>query len=181
MAKKTLPLLLLTGPVGIGKSSVGLAVSQILSTQNILHALVDLDHLRNVFPARKSDPFNEKIGQQNLAAVWKNYKKIGVSCLIVPTVIDRQETIEDFYKSVPGANLFIARLYAPIPTIHSRLRSRETDELEWYLNRAVELVEIFEKNQFENVAVNAGDRIIADIAQEIVEHWNPLGLIATKR
>lgn len=174
MTQEATPLLVITGPVGIGKTSVSFAISKLLNKRGIPHAVIDLDQLRYAYPVHKNDRYNERLGQKNLASVWHNFKEFGAKCLIVPTVIDKGETIEDFRRSVPNSEIFIVRLHAPIQTVHSRLRNRESDELEWYLNRAEKLIEVFEQNKFEHAVVDTENKIIKEIAKEVVELWSPL-------
>jgi len=55
-------LLILTGSVGVGKSSVAYAISKILSSIKISNVVVDLDHIRDAHPKPKNDPFHMNLG-----------------------------------------------------------------------------------------------------------------------
>jgi len=68
-----IPVIVVTGPVGVGKSSVAAAMSQLLDQTGMPHALIDLDALRWCHPSPAHDPFHIALGLRNLAAVWTNY------------------------------------------------------------------------------------------------------------
>ena len=59
-------VLLVTGPVGVGKSSVASEVSELLDQAGVAHALVDVDSLRWCYPRRSSDPFRIELAMNNL-------------------------------------------------------------------------------------------------------------------
>ncbi len=42
----TVPTLIITGPIGVGKTSVAGEVSEQLDKANVAHALIDIDSLR---------------------------------------------------------------------------------------------------------------------------------------
>lgn len=84
---KTIPVLNIIGPVGIGKTSVAFAISDIFQydySQVLPHALIDLDDVRHAWPAPENDPFNMELGFKNLASVWRSYEEAGAKCLIYP-------------------------------------------------------------------------------------------------
>lgn len=175
MTHSTVPVLLLIGPAGVGKTSTAYAVSDILKTQDIPHAIVDLDRLRDVFPAPKNDQYSEIVGQKNLASIWRNYQSVGAKCLIVATIVDRHETIDDFHASIPGASLFIARLHAPLETVHDRLRGRESAKtIDWYLNRAAVLTDLHATTDFGDTIFDTHNKDITETAEEIVQNWDDL-------
>ncbi|HEU4966351.1 MAG TPA: adenylyl-sulfate kinase [Candidatus Saccharimonadales bacterium] len=54
--KSAIQVLIITGPVGVGKSSTAMAVSEILQDRAISHAVVDMDYLRSAYPRPEHDP-----------------------------------------------------------------------------------------------------------------------------
>jgi len=50
VAPLRVPVAVITGTVGVGKTSVALEMSEILAARAVPHALVDLDALSYVFP-----------------------------------------------------------------------------------------------------------------------------------
>ncbi|AZN41774.1 hypothetical protein [Paenibacillus albus] len=168
------PVLNIIGPVGIGKSSTADAISEVLEYDHALpHAVVDLDHVRRGFPPPEGDPFNRELGFHNLAAVWNNYRSFGAKCLIIPSVMEGNEDLDKLRRSVPGADLFIVRLTAPLEVNHARIRGREKteDSLNWHLKRSAQLAEELAAKKLEHIVVDAETKSPSEIAREIIREW----------
>ena len=45
---ETIRVIFLNGPVGVGKSTVANAISELLEARGVHHAVVDMDYLRSV-------------------------------------------------------------------------------------------------------------------------------------
>lgn len=162
-------LLILTGSVGVGKSSVAYAISKILSSIKISNVVVDLDHIRDAHPKPKNDPFHMNLGYKNLSALWKNYKAIGVTHLIVPNVVENKSDLKKFKFAISNADIQTVRLKADIKTIHSRLKNRDKGEsLKWHLNRAIVLTKQLENAKVENFVIDTKNKSILKIAEEII-------------
>ena len=76
MPSQKLPVLVITGPVGVGKTTVAAALSELLGQADLAHAVIDLDWLRWCYPSPANDPFHLELGIQNLAAVWSHYQAL---------------------------------------------------------------------------------------------------------
>ncbi|HWQ15036.1 MAG TPA: hypothetical protein VNL77_19720 [Roseiflexaceae bacterium] len=164
------PTLVITGPVGVGKSSVAVAVGEILDEAGLSHALVDLDWLRWCTPRPPDDPFHIALGLRNLAAVWANYRAAGAARLILVDVVEARADLEGYRTAVPGAAILVVRLRATLPTILRRLEGRETGAaLEWHRRRAAVLVPQMDRDRVEDLLVDAEGRTPAEIAREIVD------------
>lgn len=132
------PVLLVSGTVGVGKTSVAAEISEILSGKEVPHAYLDLDALSNSWPPQGR--FNEELAFRNLASVWENFRASGAKRLIVSCVVESRADLIRFQEAVPGAALALCRLTASQATREARLRSREVGSgLEWHLNRTGEL------------------------------------------
>ena len=168
ITKKTY-LLVITGSVGVGKSSVAEAISKVLSNKKISNVVIDLDYIRDAYPKPKNDPFHMKLGYKNLSAVWKNYKTVGVTHFIVPNVVENRTDLKKFKSAVPNANIQVVRLKADIKTVHNRLKNRDKGEsLKWHLNRAIVLTKQLENAKVENFVIDTNNKPILKVAQEII-------------
>jgi adenylylsulfate kinase len=172
----SVPLLNIIGPVGIGKTSVAYAISDIFLYDygHVLpHAVIDLDEVRREWPAPDDDPFNTALGFKNLRAVWKNYQEAGAQCLIIPNVTESPEDLDKLRGAVPGADIFVVRLTAPLHVNHDRIRSREKTEggLQWHLDRSTQLARELAEKKLEHIVVDTENKQPQDIATEIVERW----------
>jgi adenylylsulfate kinase len=80
--------LLITGPVGVGKTTVAEAIGDQLSKTGTPHAVVDLDWLSKCWPAPSSDPFHFELQLRNLRAVTRNCAKAGARRLVLAGVVE---------------------------------------------------------------------------------------------
>jgi hypothetical protein len=147
----TLPVLTITGPCGVGKTTTAAALSDLLDERGLSHALIDLDWLRWCHPSPPDDPFHEALGLRNLAALWSEYRAAGAERLILVDIVETRETVSRYRAALPNAEIQVVRLGASMATIHRRLEGRENgSSLEWHQNRAVELAEMWERSPSED-------------------------------
>jgi chloramphenicol 3-O-phosphotransferase len=162
-------MLVLTGPVGVGKTTVAEAISDVLSEHDLAHAVIDQDWLRWCRPCPSHDPFNVALGLKNLATVWANYRAAGAERLIIADVVETQSDLAHYRAAVPDAVLTVMRLHATLPTIHARLAGRDAGEsLVWYRQRAAELILLMERNAIGDLAIDTEGKPVSEIAREIV-------------
>ena len=166
----TIMTLVITGPVGVGKTSVSISIASILSHRGVPHALVDMDWLRECSPAPEGDPFQMALGLRNLAAIWANFREAGATCLILADVVETREQRHDYEAAVPGAAVRIVRLKASVPTIHRRLEGRESgDSLAWHKHRAIELAGQMDRDAIEDLLVDTEGKTVDQISAEVLE------------
>jgi adenylylsulfate kinase len=166
------PVLVVTGPVGVGKSAVAGAVSTILDGEDVAHAVVDMDWLRWCHPTPDGDEFHTALGLRNLAAVWANYRAAGAGALVVVDIVETRSMVAEYERAVPGARVAVVRLHATLPTIHHRLEGRETGaDLEWHRERAVELARIMDDQSIGDAHVDTEGKSIEEVAREVVACW----------
>ena len=79
--------LLVTGTVGVGKTSVAATVGDLLRQRRVSNAVVDLDELRRSWPAASGDRFNTTVMLANLSAVADNYVGAGFTTLVLAGVL----------------------------------------------------------------------------------------------
>jgi adenylylsulfate kinase len=161
--------IVVTGPVGAGKSTTAAAVSDLLGETAITHAMIDMDHLRWIHPSPPGDLFAARLGYRNLAAIWPNLREAGVTCVILADVVESREQFREYEAAMPGAVVTVVRLDVPMAEIAQRLHARETDRtIAWYLHRAPELQAIMERESVGDIIIDVGSRPLADIAREII-------------
>ncbi len=165
----SIPVLAITGPVGVGKTTVAGSISELLGSAGLAHAFVDLDWLRWCYPSPTHDPFHMALGRRNLAAVWANYRAAGAERLILVDIVESRDEVARYEAAVPGAAIVVVRLQAALPTILRRLEGREAGaSLAWHQQRAAELAAQMERDKVEDLLVDTEGKVAADIAREIV-------------
>lgn len=164
-----IPVLIVTGTVGVGKTTVAGAVSERLEALAVPHAFVDMDALRWCFPRPSDDRFHTRLGLRNLRAVWRNCRAAGATRLVTADVIETPADLAGYEQAVPGAEIVVARLVARPATIARRLHGRDTGSgLAWHLARAVELAEILERNGVGHLVVDTDEASPEELAGEIL-------------
>ncbi|MDQ2847136.1 MAG: hypothetical protein M3Y77_12470 [Actinomycetota bacterium] len=164
-------VLVITGPVGSGKSSVLEAASKLLQQNNFPHAAVDMDYLRVGFPRPQDDPFGARAGWRNLGLLWPDLLADGARCLLLADVVeDRVGYLADCAAALPGAVVMIVRLDVPMPLVLHRIEAREgPDTVEWYRQRAPQLQRIMERGQVEDELIDVQTRTSAEVAAELLQ------------
>jgi len=165
-----IPALVVTGAVGAGKSTIGSAVSDLLSEGQRPHALVDMDGLRSCYPRPTADPFNTALGLRNLAAVWVNYQATGAERVIIVDVVETLEQRGEYLRAIPGADLQIVRLTASVATLQRRLAGRERGEsLRWHQARAAELTALMDARGIGDHVIDTEGQTIDQVAAEVLK------------
>ncbi len=147
-------LLVITGSMGAGKSSVLGEASDILAQQNIAHAALDLDafglaHL----PSRAS---NHVVMYRNLQCVFKNYAALGVRRFLVARAIEDRATLECCRKAVFAKNTIVCRLTANVGTMRQRVKRRELGiSRQQFVARVAKLNSILDRARLEDFIVSS--------------------------
>lgn len=163
----TVPVLLLNGSVGVGKTTIGTAISNVLANAEIPHAFVDRDALCVSWPHRGR--FNEDMANLNLAAVWENFHANGAERLIVAGVLESKGDVNAVRRAVPGAAIIVCRLRASRAVRDTRLRAREHGvSRDWHLARSAELETILDGAAVDDFLIENDDRSPDAVALEVL-------------
>lgn len=174
---RPVPVLVITGPVGVGKTSVAEAVAELLTETRVPHALVDIDRISLCYPTPPDDRFNERLANRNLASIWPNFRDAGAACLILARVVESRDDIAAYGDSVPGARFLVVRLRASLATLSERVRQRERGSgLAWHLARAFELAPQMDRDQVEDFVVETDGKDLMTVAHEILDRGGWPGL-----
>lgn len=162
-------IIVVTGPVGVGKTSVAIAMADLLDEHDLAYAVIDMDWLCYCAPRPADDRFHERLGYANLAAVWANYRAAGANRLILVDVVETHATIEAYQQAIPNAAIQVIQLNAPLATIQQRLEQRETGAtLAWHQQRAAELLDHWQRNPIQAQIVETADLTPHEIAQKML-------------
>jgi hypothetical protein len=164
---RKIPLLALSGSVGVGKTSVLIEIHDILEKREVPHACVERDALGYSWPPQGR--FNERTIQLNLSCVATTFLGAGAECLVIAGVIERPHDLSVYRRCIPNAEIQVCRLTAELELRCERLRSREKGAgLKWHLERTAELDRILDKARIDHFSVENGDRPLRDVASEVL-------------
>jgi hypothetical protein len=172
---KDLPtrVLVISGTIGAGKTTVAWAVSDALSDRGVRHAIIDGDAIAQGDPPPDGDPYNQGLLFAGLRAIAPFYRERGWGCIVIPRVVeddgDRSRYAEAFTGPAGPAQVGIVRLVASEETRRARLHQREPVGrwLDWALNRTVELEAILDEAGVEDVVIE-NDGTDRGIATEVL-------------
>jgi DNA polymerase III delta prime subunit len=120
------PTLLITGPGGVGKTTVAHEVCRQLEAAGVAHAMIDTDELDRIYPAPGDDPHKAELTRRNLAAVWENLRGAGAPRLILTMVaVSLEAELAHVRAVIPDARIVAIRLRASEDALLERVRGRE--------------------------------------------------------
>ncbi len=165
------PVLAITGPGGVGKTTVAFEVSRRLEASGVGHALIDTDELDRLFPPPSDDPRKTKLTARNLAAVWANFRAAGAARRVIVGVmlcLDRE--LPYIETAVPDADVTVVRLRATEEELLERVRRREVGSVgEAQIRRAFyQLREMDQEPANDALIVETSERSVAEVASEII-------------
>lgn len=174
---RPVPVLLITGVVGVGKTTVTDEASSLLRQARIPHAMVDLAVIGGCWPTPPGDEWNEELIHHNLACMWDNFQRAGAGRLLVCRVLEARSLLSRITEAVPGAVTTVVRLRAPLETVRARIMAREAGRSpQWYLDAAEYLTGRLEDTCVEDHVVDNHDRPVEEAAAEVlrVAGWLPV-------
>ena len=116
-------ILLICGPIGVGKSTIGFRLYMQYLNAGLTAGYVDLDQIGFISLAR-DDPRNHQLKARNLAAMWRNYHAAGATHLIAAGPIESNAALETYIDAFPRATVTLCRLHAGPEELTRRVISR---------------------------------------------------------
>jgi adenylylsulfate kinase len=162
-------VLLLTGPVGVGKTAVLDEADRLLTRAQVPHATLVMEAIARSWPVPGDDEWNEGVAYRNLACVWSNFAAGGAERLLLERVLEQRSQLRHLEAAIPGAEVTVVRLRAPLDLIEERLRARQASaESEWHLGAARWLAPRMDAWAVEDHLVDNGERPLSEVAAEVL-------------
>jgi hypothetical protein len=159
-------LLIITGSMGSGKTSVLGEASDLLAQRHITHAAIDLDASGL---AHIGSGETKTVMYRNLQCVCENYAALDVKRLLLARAIGDRTELKLCREVVSATNTVVCRLVASIETMEQRVRMRESGVAQHdYIVRVAELDNRLDRTGLEDFSVNSENRTVTDIAQEML-------------
>ena len=160
-------VLIITGTMGAGKTSVLGEASDILALRQIAHAAIDVDALG--LAHLPSGASSDAVMYGNLRSVCKNYAALGVQRFLLSRAIEDRAQLEHCRDIVPTTNTVVCRLIASIAAMEHRVKVREAGVSQReYIARVAKLNVILDRAQLEDFSVTNENRSLTDVALEML-------------
>jgi hypothetical protein len=160
-------VLVISGPCGAGKSSVGFECLELLQADEVDAAMID-GELAYFHPKPDDDPQGTRVAEQALAALAPVYAAARIGRLLLPRVIERPRHLELVHAALAGARFQVAWLQVSTETIAERLAAREVGSaFGWHLQRAEEIRSNALAHDLFDFVVD-GERPVRDVSVEVL-------------
>jgi len=162
-----IPVLALSGSVGVGKTATLIEIHDVLEKRAVPHGCVERDALGYSWPPQGR--FNERIIELNLSCVVRTFLAAGAERLVIAGVIETPHDLSVYHRCIPNAEIQVCRLTADLDLRYERLRIREKGAgLNWHLERTAELDGILDQAEVDHFSVDNGDRPLREVALEVL-------------
>jgi hypothetical protein len=168
--------LVLSGPPGVGKTTVAWRVFDFCADAGDDPALIDLDFMGAAWPAPVDDPYQTRLKAANVSAVWNNFRAVGSRRLLLAGVVESAAE-QDLLSQAMAMRLVVCRLAGSPDVLAQRIRGRGRDggaDLVKLIRRAEELNTRLAENDVAQFVVDTVNRSVDAIASEVLAHWNHL-------
>ncbi|MEU4512352.1 adenylyl-sulfate kinase [Nonomuraea wenchangensis] len=165
MSDPPLPLLWLSGPSGVGKSSVGWEVFEQLGRSGVRAAFVDADQIGLCHPLPESA--THRLRARNLAAMWPHFRQEGMQCLVLAGFVDTAEEVREYTSLLPEAAFTLCRLRVDGAELKERFLGRgwRTELVE----EAIAEADALDRSDHADVCVDTGGLAVPEAARLVRE------------
>lgn len=156
-------VIVITGSMGAGKTTVLGEASDLLTERRIRHAAIDLDALGIAHTGADHD-----LVDQNLRSVCGNYAAAGIDRLLIAAAVESASELQRIKAATAARQLVVCRLRAPLDVMRARVASRERGIFSGrYVDRVGRLESILDAAGLEHFEVDS-DGPVTEVAQEIL-------------
>ena len=160
-------LLIITGTMGAGKSSVLGEASDILARNHIAHAAIDVDALG--LAQLPSGDGNDTLMYRNLRSVCNNYASVGVMRFLLARALEDRVELDLCRSIVAAKSTLVCRLTASIELMEQRVKVRESGIAQpEYVARVAELSGVLDRARLENFTISNESRPLTEVATEML-------------
>jgi hypothetical protein len=160
-------LLVLTGSMGAGKTTVMAEAADILAARGVSHAAIDFDGVAIARVPGGTPP--DTLAYRNLECIWRNFTTAGVHSLVLASAVETRSALERLLAAIRPDQISVCRMRAAVSTMRERVRVREPGMLQQQLVDRVSILEaILDASALEDFAVTNEGRPVTEVAGEVL-------------
>jgi hypothetical protein len=160
-------LLVISGSMGAGKTTVLGEASDLLGAAGIAHAAMDVDA---VAMGHVPGAVGDELAFRHVAAVWANHATFGVSRLLLADAIDSLERRAHFTRATRAQEVQVCRLVADLQTMQRRVRQREPSEnQQGFVDNVARVEAALDATGEDFRVLNDGSRSATAVARELLD------------
>jgi hypothetical protein len=166
-------VIVITGSMGAGKTTVMAEASDLLAAAGISHAAIDMDTLGIM---HLPTPAAFDLACRNLASVWANYAAAGLTRLLLAEAVESQDDLDRIRRAVPDSQVVVCRLTARLETMERRVGLREPGMLQAsFVARVAELDAQLDAARLEDFRLDNDAAPVTDTARALLVRagWIP--------
>ena len=176
--QESIDILLITGPAGIGKSTLCWEIGARLARSGVAYAIIETDELDRVFPRPTQEqlqavrPGTSDVSALNLAAMWQTYRALGHTRLVMSGVMMHLEFDRRWIRAaIPEANITVVRLVGSEVSLLQRVDRREigSGRDEQAQRSLRQLNRISAEPTGTSIVVQTDDKTPADLAEIVLK------------
>lgn len=119
---------LVCGPTGVGKSTLGFGLFQRLLRTGQRTAYIDLSQTSFLAPDRAGDPGGHQLRAACVGELWAQYRAIGARQLVLTGQVEDREDVWRYRVALGGTPLVVCRLRASREPLRERILARTRGE-----------------------------------------------------
>ena len=166
-------VLVISGSMGAGKTTVLGEVSDVLAARGIPHAAIDLDAVAAVL---LPDESSRRLAMQNLAAIFRNFVSAGIERVLLAVAVESRVDLQALSAAMSEPELTVCRLLARPETMERRIRLREPGmHQEMFVAKSRSLDAILSAAGVEDFTTPNEEGDVSDVALHVLRRaaWIP--------
>lgn len=168
-------VLVITGPVGAGKTTTADAIFEALIHRDMAVVFYDMDDFRHVHPLPRGDAFAAGLGYRVAAGAWRElqastFDAPGTPQLaVIADVVETREQRADYERAFAGARVLIVRLDVDPDEVVRRLEQREPEyRIDWYRERTAVLRALMHERGVGDLVLQVHQQTPSQLAEEVL-------------